>query len=117
MGPDNLNPLDELKRLEQQIESVTDLAGLKPIFFRLEEIAKQNVNEFDVQLAVGDLKQHLVNRGTKLKEMKEGKPPVSAPPPFPPPLPATPAAPTPPPAPPPAPRCLQQCRLRLRCPR
>ncbi len=103
MGPDNLNPLDELKRLERQIESVTDLSGLKPIFFRLEEIAKQNVNEFDVQLAVGDLKQHLVNRGTQLKEMKESKPPVSAPPPVPPPMPAMPAAPTPPPAPPPAP--------------
>lgn len=103
MGPDNLNPLDELKRLERQIESVTDLAGLKPIFFRLEEIAKQNVNEFDVQLAVGDLKQQMVNRGTQLKETKEGKLPVAAPSPVPPPMPPMPAAATPPPAPPPAP--------------
>jgi hypothetical protein len=102
VGPDNLNPLDELKRLERQIETVTDLAALKPIFFRLEEIAKQNVNEFDVQLAVGDLKQHLVNRGTKLKEMKETRPPVAAPPPVPPPLPAMPES--RPPAPEPVPQ-------------
>jgi PEGA domain len=92
VGPDNLNSLDELKSLEQKIDSVTDLAGLKPIFFRLEEIAKENINDFDVQLAVGDLKQHLVNRGTKLKETKDAKPAVPAPPPVPPPLPAPPSS-------------------------
>ncbi len=107
MGPENLKPIDELKSLERQIELVNDLAGLKPIFFRLEEIAKQNANDFDVQLAVGDLKQHLVNRGAKLKEMKEAKPKpsgpaVGAPPPIAAP-PAPPAARTGPPPPPPAP--------------
>ncbi len=105
MGSENLNPLVELKSLERQIDLVADLGGLKPIFFRLEEIAKENVNDFDVQLAVGDLKQHLVNRGAKLKEMKEAQPAVPAPPlplPIPPPLPVMPAA-TPPPAPPVAP--------------
>ena len=30
MGPDNLNPLVELKSLERQIEQVNELAGLKP---------------------------------------------------------------------------------------
>lgn len=115
MGNDNLKPLDELKSLDQQIEGVQELAGLKPIFFRLEEIAKANVNDFDVQLAVGDIKQHLVNRGTKLKEMKPATappaapappqpprpqaPPQSAPPPYAPP----PVAAAPPPAPPPMP--------------
>ncbi len=63
---------------------VNDLAGLKPIFFRLEEIAKQNANDFEVQLAVGDIKQHLVNRGTKLKQMPDA-PSVATPPPMPPP--------------------------------
>jgi hypothetical protein len=113
VGTENLKPLDELKSLERQIGLVNDLAGLKPIFFRLEELAKQNANDFDVQLAVGDLKQHLVNRGAKLKEMKEAKPaapaaaPMAAPrPPSPmpaPPPPAPPAARTGPPPPPPAP--------------
>jgi hypothetical protein len=112
VGPENLKPIDELKSLERQIELVNDLAGLKPIFFRLEEIAKQNANDFDVQLAVGDLKQHLVNRGAKLKEMKDAKPKPSGPavgPPAPiaspPPPAARPVPPSPPPAPPsPAPR-------------
>ena len=68
-----------MKSLDQQIEHGKELAGLKPIFFRLEEIAKQNVNDFDVQLAVGDIKQHLVNRGDKLKEMKDVKPSPATP--------------------------------------
>ena len=68
MGAQNLNPLDELKNLDRQVESITDLAGLKPIFYRLDEIAKQNPDDFEVQLVVGDIKQHLVNRGTRLKE-------------------------------------------------
>ena len=81
MGSENLNPLAELKSLERKIDVAADLGALKSIFFRLEEIAKENANDFDVQLAVGDLKQHLVNRGTKLKEMKEPKAPVPPPPP------------------------------------
>ena len=40
---------------------------LKPIFYRLDEIAKQHSDDFEVQLVVGDIKQHLVNRGTRLK--------------------------------------------------
>jgi hypothetical protein len=98
VGTENLKPLEELKSLDQQIEHVQELGGLKPIFFRLEEIAKANVNDFDVQLAVGDIKQHLVNRGTKLKETKDAKPAAAPPPPAP-----TLSSPVPPPVPPPAP--------------
>ena len=106
MGTDNLKPLDELKSLDQQIEHVLELGGLKPIFFRLEEIAKANVNDFDVQLAVGDIKQHLVNRGTKLKEMKPVAVPTAPyPAQAPPPMASVPVPPPPAPAPPaPVPR-------------
>src|SRR6202000_407957 len=55
--------------LDRQIEQVTDLDALKPIFFRLDELAKQHSSDFEVQLVVGDVKQHVVNRGVKLKEM------------------------------------------------
>ncbi len=117
MGPQNLNPIDELQTLDQQVEQVTDLSGLKPIFFRLEEISKQYPNDFQVQLSVGDIKQHLVNRGTKLKQQPAAPPPLSTmppsapplPPPLaagPPPVPSMPAAPPPMPtatAPPPMP--------------
>jgi hypothetical protein len=98
-----MNPLDELKTLDQQVEKITELAGLKPIFFRLDEIAKEHPNDFEVQLVVGDVKQHLVNRGTLLKEVQQTAPepppgPAAPSPPVtpavapPPPLPATPPA-------------------------
>lgn len=103
MGDENLNPLEELKRLDQQVGLVASLEGLKPIYYRLDEIAKQYANDFEVQLVVGDIKQHLVNRGTKLKEQQatiatpSSQP--AAPPPMPPPMPQA----TPPPMPPPMP--------------
>jgi hypothetical protein len=103
VGDENLNPLEELKRLDQQVGLVASLEGLKPIYYRLDEIAKQNANDFEVQLVVGDIKQHLVNRGTKLKEQEAT---IATPPAMvsPPPL-AVPQAPPPlpPQAPPPMP--------------
>jgi hypothetical protein len=75
VGAENLKPLDELKNLDQQVELVTELAGLKPIFLRLDEIAKDHADDFEVQLVVGDIKQHLVNRGTRLKEQRPPAPP------------------------------------------
>jgi hypothetical protein len=100
VGDENLNPLEELKRLDQQVGLVASLEGLKPIYYRLDEIAKQYANDFEVQLVVGDIKQHLVNRGTKLKEQEATiatPPAMSAPPPLaaPPPMPPQAAAPPP----------------------
>ena len=100
---EHLNPLDELKSLDQQVELVSDLADLRPIFNRLDEIAKENNDDFEVQLVVGDIKQHLVNRGTKLKEMQQavrtpqGPMPAAVPPSV-----APPGPPPGPPAPPPS---------------
>jgi hypothetical protein len=105
VGDENLNPLEELKRLDQQVGLVASLEGLKPIYYRLDEIAKQYANDFEVQLVVGDIKQHLVNRGTKLKEQEAtiATPPAMVPPPLatPPPMPAAPPPIAAPPAPPP----------------
>ncbi|HLJ13025.1 MAG TPA: PEGA domain-containing protein [Bryobacteraceae bacterium] len=69
------SPLDELKRLDEQVEQVSDLAGLKPVFYRLEEISKQFSGDFEVQLVVADVKQHLVSKGMRLKEALAGAPP------------------------------------------
>jgi len=90
VGDENLNPLEELKRLDHQVGLVASLEGLKPIYYRLDEIAKQYANDFEVQLVVGDIKQHLVNRGTKLKEQEAtiaAPSAIAAPPSTPPPLP------------------------------
>jgi len=114
VGAGNLKPLDELKTLDQQVELVGELGELKPIFVRLDEIAKEHPDDFEVQLVVGDIKQHLVNRGTRLKEQQPPAPPpipgpaapprttattVKIPPRVPPPLPPS----APPAAAPPAP--------------
>jgi len=66
VGPQNQNPLDELQSLDEQIGQTTELAGLKPIFFRLDELAKEHPGDFEVQLAVTELKQKVVARGTAL---------------------------------------------------
>ena len=69
MGPENQNPLDELQSLDEQIGQATELAGLKPIFFRLDELAKEHPGDFEVQLSVTELKQKVVTRGTALKQL------------------------------------------------
>jgi hypothetical protein len=69
VGPQNQNPLDELQLLDEQIGQTTELAGLKPIFFRLDELAKAHPGDFEVQLAVTELKQKVVTRGTALKQL------------------------------------------------
>jgi hypothetical protein len=80
------NPLDELKSLNEQVDAAADLATLKPIFYRLEEIAKEHPGNFEVQLALGDLRQRLVTRGNQLRRQE----PRPAPPPVPVPITARP---------------------------
>ena len=64
-----MNPLDELKSLDRQIDEIRELAALKPIFYRLDEIAKQNPDDFEVQLAASEVKQRIVARGTTLRAL------------------------------------------------
>ena len=63
-----IRPIDELNQLSATVDSVQELADLKPIFARVEEIAKQNAGATDIELAVKRVKTQLVNRGKKLKE-------------------------------------------------
>ena len=108
MGLENIDYTEELKRLDQDIESATELAALKPIYFRLNEIMQASPGDFDVQFTGNELKQRLMARGTVLKQQGISAPAAATPPP-PPPLPATedveaPAQPAPlPDAAPPAP--------------
>lgn len=66
--PETSFVVDELKRLDGQIDSVQDLTSLKPIFYRLEEVTRDYPDDFDVQMRVSDIKQHLMNRGMQLKQ-------------------------------------------------
>jgi hypothetical protein len=74
---ENTDSYQELKRLEEQIESATELAALKPIYFRLNEIIQAFPGDFDVQFTGNEIKQRLMARGTLLKQQGNA---VAAPP-------------------------------------
>jgi hypothetical protein len=82
VGSGNLTPLDELKSLDQQIDQIQSLAGLQPLFARLEELAKQHSGDFEVQLVAHDVKQHMLTRGSRIKQLQP-PPPVATPLPAP----------------------------------
>ncbi len=86
VGPGNLTPLEELKQLDQQIDRIGTLEGLQPLFVRLEEITKANSGDFEVQLVAHDVKQHILSRGSRIKQMQP-PPLAAAPPPVTPPTP------------------------------
>ena len=75
MGPGNNNPLEELLAIGESIDNVTELAGLKPIFFRLDEIARAHSSDFDVQVSVSELKQRVITRGTALRQLSQSTDP------------------------------------------
>ena len=99
MGVENIDSYGELKSLDEQIEAATELAALKPIYFRLNEIMQAFPGDFDVQFTGNEVKQRLMARGTLLKQQgisaappavavtSENPPQPPAPPP--PPIPAT----------------------------
>ncbi len=74
VSANSLNPLDELKFVDLQIDHVADLAGLKPIFTRVDEIGRLHSGDLEVQLAVGEIKQRIVDRGKLLKQAPDAPP-------------------------------------------
>jgi hypothetical protein len=92
VGVQNLNPHEELARLDEQIRSATGLAALKLIFFRLNEIVQAFPDDFDIQLTGSEIKQRLMARGTLLKQLEATPLPYPAAPPPGPPSSAQPAA-------------------------
>jgi hypothetical protein len=74
VGVENVNPQEELKKLDEQIKSATELAALKPIYFRLNEIVKAFPGDFDVWVTGNDIKQRLMERGTVLMQQETATP-------------------------------------------
>jgi hypothetical protein len=110
---ENANPHEELQWLDERIAAATELAALKPIYFRLNEIIQAFPGDFEIQFTANDIKQRLMMRGVALKQRETFpplRPPLAAEPPS---SPASPLGPAPPagpqanlplfgPAPPPA---------------
>jgi hypothetical protein len=106
---ENADRIEELKRLGEQIESASELAALKPIFYRVNEIIRAFPDDFDLQFVGDEVKQRLMARGTLLKQQEASPPPP--PPPPPPELAVTPEIPPPPPPPPPVPAAARRRKL------
>lgn len=67
-------PLDELKQLEAQVTSATALDDLKPIYNRLGELARDYTSDFDLQLAIADTRQRVIEKGLALRRHPNGNP-------------------------------------------
>ena len=79
----NVNPHEELKRLDEQIKSATEFAALKPVYFRLNEIIQAFPGDFDVLFTGDEIKLRLIARGTLLKQQETSPPPAPSPPAMP----------------------------------
>lgn len=103
VGVENVNPHEELKRLDEQIKLATELAALKPIYFRLNDIIQAFPGDFDIQFTGNEIKQRLMARGMLLKQQETSAPPPPLPTSFGDTVAPAPAAPHEPPEPPVAP--------------
>ena len=79
-------PLDELQLLAGQVDAAKDLIALKPLYDRVEEIARESGSDFEVQVAAEDLRQVIIAKGVKLRRSRERvivhtTPPAALPPP------------------------------------
>jgi hypothetical protein len=81
VGVESVNPDEELKRLDEQIKSATELAALKATYFRLNEIMQAFPGDFDVQFTGDEIKQRLIARGRLLKQQETSPAPAPAAPP------------------------------------
>lgn len=79
MSADTANPLEELKRLDRAIELTNEFTALKPIFIRVDELGREHSADFEVQIAVSEIKQRLIDRGKVLKQAQDLAPHATLP--------------------------------------
>jgi hypothetical protein len=79
VSADTVNPLEELKRLDRAIELTNEFTALKPIFVRVDELGREHAADFEVQIAVSEVKQRLIERGKVLKQTQDLTPPAMPP--------------------------------------
>jgi hypothetical protein len=74
-----MNPLDELKRMNSEIDRATEVGALKSVYFRLKEIGQGSADDFDVQIAVSETRKHLMSRGSELERQAAAPPATPVP--------------------------------------
>ncbi len=68
----------ELEKLAEQVEWITTFEGLRPLFYRMSEIAKQFPADAEVQGLAGKIKRRIAERGKLLRHSAEASPPVES---------------------------------------
>ena len=72
-------PLDELRRIEADVYKTQTIDDLRPLFERLQVLRRTFLEDFDVQLRIGQIQQEVVDRGQVL--MGDPAPALNAKPP------------------------------------
>jgi hypothetical protein len=75
------SPLEELRRIEAEIHRATSVEDLRILFDRLNSIRRTFIDDFDVQLAIGDVQQEIVDRGRVLHDTRHDLRRHASPPP------------------------------------
>ncbi len=100
-----MTPQEELISLSHQVDQASAQPGgldaLKPLFLRLDEMARTHAHDFELQVAINEVKQKVISTATALKQRAQQASPRTSTPeppaPLPPPPAPTPQAPPPPP--------------------
>ncbi|MCU1334990.1 MAG: hypothetical protein JWO19_571 [Bryobacterales bacterium] len=66
MGAENLKALEEIKELGYQVDLAGDLAHLEPIRHRIEQVARENPGDPEVQKAAEEAKRLVLSRKARL---------------------------------------------------
>lgn len=61
-------PMDELRRIDSAVRQAQSIEDLRPLFDRLQALRRTFIDDFDVQLAIGQVQQGIVDRGRLLME-------------------------------------------------
>jgi hypothetical protein len=66
-------PMDELRRIEAEVGRAESIEDLRPLFERLQAVRRRYVDDFDVQIAVAQVQQAIVDRGRLVRESTGGQ--------------------------------------------
>jgi len=88
VGDARAGVLDELQHINDQIDRAVELAGLKPLFYRLETIAQEYHGDAEVEAMAVLARQRLIAKGSRMRDQPPADAGTAEPSPIPTPFPA-----------------------------
>jgi len=74
-----LSPIDELRQIRTDIRLCNSLDEVRRSFDRLQEIRRQHVDDFDLQIVIADAQHEIIERARFLRGETQSAPQLSAP--------------------------------------